>query len=372
MLALVNAKIYTISNGVIENGSVLIQGGKISEVGAGIDIPSDAEVFDCKGKTVMPGMVDPSTCLGIHEDGWGSIGWDEDEATSPATPGVRVLDAINPEDWALQEALAAGVTTVMVSPGVRNVIGGEMAVIKTFGNTVDEMVIRQRAGVKINLSSGRARSEAAAIFLRELQKARNALNAGAEEEIDDINTAVLIDLLKGNCPAYFQGVKVHDILNAIEIAEEWGLDYVIERCLEGHLVVAELKAAQPKLVVGPIMVNRRGDTRPVSHKTPGILADAGLDIALTTNHPKVPAEHALVQAALAFREGMSEETALRAVTLRPAQILGVADRVGSIEPGKDADLVIMTGHPFDVFTLVEAVFVNGEVAFRAERSCVRC
>lgn len=371
MLALTNGKLYTITDGIIDRGTLLIEGERIAFVGTEAAIPAEAKVIDLDGKTVLPGLIDASTRLGIHEESFGAIGYDEDEATAACTPQVAVIDAINPTDIALAEAAAAGITTVAVTPGVRNVIGGQIAVLKTAGPSLAEMVIEPRAGLRVNLAeaSGRARSDAAAIFLRQLQAAKNYLEQRKPDDDKleyDISLQVMTDVVQGKLPVFMQGVQAHDILNAIDIADEWGLQLVIERGLEAHLVVDAIKDSGYPLILGSIMGNRRGDTKPTSHKTAGIVAAAGITTALSTQHPATPAEHALVQAALAHREGMSEADTLAALTINPAKILGLDHRLGSLEAGKDADLVIMSGHPFSVFTQVEQVLINGKTVIAAE------
>lgn len=371
MLALTNGKLYTIANGIIHQGTILINDGKIVAVGQGIEVPCEAQLVDLKGQVVIPGMVDPSTRLGIHEEGLGAVGYDEDEATTKSTPQLRVIDAINPIDIAIKETMAAGVTTVAVTPGTTSVIGGQISVIKTYGQCVDKMVIKETAGLRVNLSEApqRARGDAAAIFLDELQKARNYLDTRKPDDDKlnyDLALRTMVDVLEGRVPVFMQGVKSHDILNAIELAEEWGFKLIIERGLEAHLVVDEIKQSGAPLIIGSIMGNRRGDTRTTSHRTPGITAGAGILTALSTEHPATPAEHALVQAALARREGMTEEDTLAALTLNPAKVLGLDDRIGSIEVGKDADLVVVSGHPLSIFTRVGQVYVNGQLAFNRE------
>lgn len=377
MLALTNGRIYTITNGVLENGTILIKDDKIVAVGSEVEIPVEAKVIDLQGKTVLPGLIDPSSRVGIHEEALGAVGYDEDESTAVCTPQMRVIDAINPTDIAIRESLEAGITTVAITPGNANVINGQISVIKTFGHYIDEMVIKPVAGLRVNLSESgsRARGDAVAIFLEELQQAKNYLSTqkpGDDKLEYDLKLGIMVAALEGKISVFMQGVTSHDILNAIEIAQEWGLKLVIERSLEAHLVVEELKQSGYPLIVGSIMGNRRGDTKTTSHKTPAITANAGIVTALSTEHPATPLEHALVQAALARREGMSESDTFAALTINPAKILGLDDRLGSIEPGKDADLVVFNGHPLSVFTKVDYVMVNGRLAYSREGGCCQC
>ncbi|MHB0886086.1 MAG: amidohydrolase family protein [Bacillota bacterium] len=383
MLALKGGKVYTATDGVIESGTILIDRGKIVDVGAGISVPAKSETVDLRGKYILPGLIDPGTRLGIREEGNGAIGWDDDESTNPVTPHLRASDATWPEDIGFKDALEAGVTTVGIGPATTNVFCGQTFAAKTTGRTVKTMTLRDPAGMQIALTgtprggppwaqpSGppRDRPQDVAIFQAELQRAREYA-AKTEKERNPKSEAVAA-LLRKEFPAVVRCVYNHDLTNAIELARAWGFDLIIDHAIEGQLVLDEIKRSGAPVIAGPLMVNRRNDFKNLTFRLPAILAAAGVKVALTTDHPVVPIRYLLVQAAVAVREGMSEEDAVRAITINPAEILGVADRVGSIEPGKDADLAVYDGHPFDTLTNTERVYVNGRVVYNAARPAAR-
>ncbi len=383
MLAIKGGKVHTATGGVIENGTILIDRGKIIDVGAGVSVPAKTETIDARGKYVLPGLVDPGTRLGIREEGNGPIGWDDDEATNPVTPHLRASDATWPEDLGFSDALAAGVTTVGITPGTTNVFAGQTFAAKTHGRTVRAMTLRDPAGMLIALTGTprggapwnqpttppRDRPQDVAIFQAELQRARE-YTAKAEREPNPKTEAVAA-LLRREFPAVVHCVYNHDITNAIELAKAWGLDLVLAHAYEAHLVVDEIKRAGVPVITGPIMINRRGDAKNLTLRLPAILAAAGVKLALTTDHPVVPIRYLMAQVATAVREGLAEDDAIRAITINPAEILGVADRVGSLEPGKDADIAIYTGHPFDTQTKTDRVLVNGRVVYNAARPDAR-
>lgn len=385
MLAITNAKVYPGSAPAWEKANIIIKHGKIVDIGPDVEVPAGAHVFDASGKVIIPGLVDANTRLGIHEDGLGQIGYDEDESTSPTTPQVRALDAINPEDLALQDALTAGVTTVLVNTGTANVIGGQNMVMKTWGSTVDEMVVKSPAGIRVSLTgsrdfrnpaASRDRTQAIYLFRAELQRAKEfiakqakaaekAKEAGKEPEEENLNPRMepLVKLLRGEIPAHMWVLASNDIRNALLLAQEYGFKVVLENGAEAQLMIDEIKASGFPVVTGPLMVNRTGELKNLSLKTPGLLTQAGIKVAIASDHPTIPIKYMIAQVALAVREGLTPDQGLQTVTINAAEILGVADRVGSLEAGKDADLVILSGEPFALATQVEATLIDGEIVY---------
>lgn len=375
MLVLKNANAETVSHGTVENCTIIIEGGKITAVGRDLAVPAGADLIDLSGKVVTPGFVDAASRIGIHEDGNGSIGHDEDEATAPATPHLRALDAVFPEDVALRDARNAGVTTCLVQPGNANVVGGECAIIKTSGSAAEDNAISATAGLKMSVSAlsgrwggpSRERSEAIAILRKELQAAveYQRKRASDADEPLDLNNEAYQPVLRGERPAFVHADLNHDIENALLLGREWGYRSVIIGGAEAHLMADELAEARVPVILSPTMVPRGSERRNASLRTPQLLARRGVRFAISADHPTLPIRYLYVVAATAAREGLPVSEALRATTLSPAEIIGIADRVGSIDAGKDADLVVWSGHPFAVTSQVERVFIDGRTVYDA-------
>lgn len=383
MRAIVNGKVYTMAGQVIENGTILIEAGKIKAVGSNLEVPAGAEVIDAAGKFVMPGIIDAHTHIGVYEEGIGFEGADGNEMTNPSTPHVRALDAINPMEDGFKGAIAGGVTSVATGPGSANVIGGQALAIKTWGKVVDDMVIMEPLGLKIAFGenpkrvyssqkkSPSTRMAVAAILRENLVAARNYM-AKLEKAKDDPEKApdrdlkmeILVKVLKKEIPLRAHAHRADDITTAVRIAEEFDVNICIEHCTEGHLIADFLAEKGVPAVVGPTLGTRpKVELANMTFKTPGMLHKAGVKVALTSDHPVFPVQQLPIAAALAHKDGLPEEEALKAITINAAEINGVADRVGSIEVGKDADIVIFSGHPFDWKTQVEKTLIDGEIVY---------
>ena len=368
MLAILNGTLYTVSQGIVKGGTLLIDdNGRIEAASTGISPPEGAKVIDATGLNVFPGFVDAHTHLGVWEEGVGRAFWDGNEASDPVTPHVRALDAINPRDQGLADARGVGVTTVCVTPGSANAICGQAVAIKTAGEVVDRMVLRQPAGLKMALGENpksvykprdkmpSTRMGTAALIREALvntqnyldKQARAASDPDVEPPDEDLKLEALALALRREVPARIHAHRADDILTALRLGQEFDLQVVVEHCTEGHKVADELAEAGVPAMVGPSLSARsKMELRELSFGTPSALACAGVTIALISDHPFVPIQYLPLCGGLAVREGLGEEAALRAITLTPAEILGVADRVGSLEPGKDADLALYRGHPF--------------------------
>lgn len=381
MKAIINGKIYTMAGEVIEQGSILIQDGKIIQVGSKLDIPADAEIIDAEGMIITPGIIDAHTHLGIGEEGIGWAGQDYNEVSDPMTPHLRAIDAINPEDEGFKDAIKGGITTVMTGPGSANVIGGENLVMKTFGQTVEEMVLispvglkgafgenpKRVYGAKAAPKSPVTRMATAAILREALIKAQNYLNKLEQAEKDgkeperDLKMESLARLLTKELPLRAHAHRADDILTILRIAKEFDIKVTLEHCTEGHKIVDKILEADVPAVVGPSLTARsKYELRDRTFETPGILAKAGVKVALMTDHPVIPVQYLPICAGLAVRNGMEEIEALKSITINAAEILGVDDLVGSIEAGKDADIVIWDGHPLETMTKIVKVLINGE------------
>ncbi|WP_346888482.1 amidohydrolase [Clostridium sp. UBA1056] len=383
MIAIKNVTIHTMTEDeIIENGIILINNGKICDIGSNIIIPEDTEIIDGKNGFLMPGIIDAHCHVGMWEDGLGFEGSDGNEATDPVTPHLRAIDAINPVDRCFQEALDVGITTVATGPGSANVIGGTFATMKTYGKTIDDMVIDGCTAMKSafgenpkRVYSGKkatpsTRMATAAILRENLIKAKNyvekqeASKNGIDKAPDfDMKLEALAMVIRKEIPLKAHAHRADDILTAIRIAKEFDLNISLEHCTEGHLITENLKDEHIKaIIVGPSLSDRsKVELKNLTFKTPAILNKAGIKVSIMTDHPVIPLQYISICAALAAREGMDEEEALRSITINPAHAINVDHRVGSIEIGKDADIIIYNGHPFDLRNTVKFVMVNGEV-----------
>jgi len=382
MFAITNARIYTITRGVISRGTVVVDQGRIVSVEQG-EAPAGVKTIDAGGRYLFPGFIDAYTLLGVHEDANTDMGFDADEYPMISGPGLRALDAVYPADIAFRDAVAAGVTTVMASPGYVNVVGGLTAVIKTAGATVDEMLVKDNAALRVAVSGTprfmfyfgpppvdpRDRAQEVAIFESELQRGREYLAKKAAKPEDtepDLHLEAIAALLEGRIPALARAPMNHDVSNVLYLSRKWGFRVILEGLYEGHLVADEIAGAGAPAVVGPMMADRRFYSRYTSARTPALLAKAGVKIALTTGHPTLAIQFLPVEAAYQVQQGMSEDEALRAITINPAEILGLGERLGSIEARKDADLVLFSSHPFDTKAKADLVFINGKEVYRRD------
>lgn len=380
MKAIVNGKIMTMAGMVYDRGTVLIEDGKIKTVGADVKVPSEAEVINAAGKVVFPGMIDAHTHVGIGEDALGWEGRDYNEMTDPITPHLRAIDAINPADEGIKCARENGITSVMTGPGSANVICGENVVIKTAGEVVDDMIIKNPAGIKAAFGENpkrvytekkktpNTRMAIAALMREALIKAQDYMVEREKKAEDDepfkhdIKNESLIRVLKKEIPLKAHAHRADDIMTILRIAREFDIDITLEHCTEGHLIADKIAEAGVPAIIGPTLTGKvKVELKERTFKTPGILASAGVKVALMSDHPVVPTENLPVYAALSVKDGMPEEEALKAITINSAEILGIDERVGSIEEGKDADIVIFSGHPLDIQSKVEKVFINGEI-----------
>ena len=384
------ARVLPVDRAPLASGFVLIEGDKIAAVGPMAECPADSdadEIIDGAGCWLLPGLIDAHSHLGLYEDSLGVEGADGNEDTDPVTPQLRVIDGVNPMERAFAESLAAGVTTVVVSPGSANPVGGQMAVLKTIGRRIDDMIVREPAAIKFALGENpkmvhRDKEEApvtrmatAALIRETLRKAveydarkRRAEADPDEDEPDyDMKYEALLPLLRGEIAAHFHAHRADDMFTALRICREFSLRPVLVHGTEGHLVADLLAEEGVPVISGPFLTDRsKPELCALTEKNPGVLARAGIPTAITCDHPETPLKYLCHAAAIAVRAGMDESDALRAITLTPAEIADVADRVGSITPGKDADLLLLTGNPVDYKTAVRAVFCNGQLAYRQD------
>lgn len=389
MIAIKGGKVCTITDGVIEGGTVLIDGGKIVAVGATVTIPEGAEVVDAAGKWVLPGLIDAHSHLSLFGDPALPMTIDGNEMTSPNTAQLRGRDALNPDDPGIAEVVRHGVTSVYTGPGSANVIGGTGMVIKLRGRTAEEMIIPGTDGMKMALGENpkrvygemqkkypATRMGNAAVLREALVEAKNHMEKVARAEAEakekdeppklpdrSLKLEALERVLRREIKARIHAHRADDILTAVRVAEEFGIDYVIEHCTEGYLIADILAAKKVEATIGPLLMGHsKHELWKVSMRNPGILAKAGVKVAIQADTG--PGTKWLpIHVGLAMRYGMDEDDAFRSVTITAAEILGVADRIGSLEPGKDADVAVFDGHPFCNFTHCERVYIDGKLVF---------
>lgn len=388
MLAIKGGTIFTITNGIIENGVILIEDSKISKVGTDVSIPENCKIIDAGGNSIFPGMIDAHTHLGVIQEGLRAMGLDHNEKSDPITPQLRVIDAIDPFDPAFDEVMKAGITTVLITPGSANPIGGQCSVVKTVGKTVEEMLLIKNAGMKFALGenpkvtygsrnlSPYTRMGVAALIRENLRKAyeysMNKESRRMKEDIPvletDLKMEALSNVVNGKTRARIHAHKASDIMTAIRIGEEFDLDIVLEHCTEGDKIINEIARRGIPVVLSPLMGPRtKPETKERRMEIAARLAARGILVAISTDGISQSARWLPINAGLCVRYGMMEEDAMKAITINPAKILGLDNRLGSIEKHKDADIVIMAGHPLETRTRISAVIIEGKVKYlRAE------
>lgn len=389
MFILANCRIYTVKNGIIENGSIFVKHGKIDKVGIIDSYPDGIPVYDLKGKSVTPGFIDAHCHVGIFNEGTGNIGSDGNDVSSPTTPFLKSVDGIYPDDEAFDDALENGVTTMCIGPGSANVIGGQMAVVKPISNIIDEMVLTDYVGLKCAFGENpkgvygernimpTTRMGVAGVLRKALYEAKNYLlkKEFYEKKISDdgkpqepfypeIDKEILIPILKKEKPLRCHAHRMDDIQTAIRIAEEFDVDIVIEHCTEGYKIADFLASKGIKCIIGPLNGTKpKVELKDSTLKAPMILEKAGVDFAVMTDAPVERIGALFDDVRLFVRHGLTEKTALESITINPAQILGFDDQFGSIENGKVADLNIFSGDPFDFRSKIETVIIYGKIEF---------
>ena len=385
MLAIIGKKVNTITNGIIKNGVILVEDGKIKEIGPDVKVPDGVKPL--KAKYVMPGLVEAHCHIGIWEEKIGWAGSDGNEMTEPATPHVRALDGIkaNADESGLEAALHEGITTVQVLPGSANVIGGFGVVIKTAPKTtVDQMIVRNPSGMKIAFGENpmrvygvqkkvmpSTRMGVAGVLRENLQKAKNYMEkserfADDPEKIPevDLRLEALIPVLKKEIPLRAHAHRADDVATAIRICEEFDVEMSWEHATEGHRIADYIAEKNVPAVWGPSLTSRgKWEMRELGYGTPKVMYDAGVKFAIQTDAPGSTIRFLPICAALSVKEGLPYDYALKAITIIPAEILGVADRVGSLEVGKDADLRLLSGDPLEYMTKCQKVIIDGEVVY---------
>lgn len=374
--------VHTMDGPVIPDGFVVFEGKTITAVGPMEALPAgySGPVLDAAGGHILPGFVDAHCHLGLWGDGLGFEADDGNESTDPCTPHLRGLDGVNPLDRCFQEARRGGVTTVLTGPGSANPIAGQFLALKTTGRWVDEMVVKAPAAMKFALGENPksvynerketpiTRMATAALIRENLSKAQEyqAKQAKAQDDPDtdppdfDPKLEALLPVLRGILPAHFHAHRADDIATAVRISREFGLNFAIVHGTEGYKVAPLLASAGVPVITGPCLTDRsKPELVGQTLDNPVLLAQAGVKVAICTDHPVIPIQHLPICAAMAVRVGMDPEDALAAVTRNPAEIAGLGDRLGVLAPGRDADIVVTQGHPLDWTCRLTAVFIDG-------------
>ncbi|MBR6428734.1 MAG: amidohydrolase [Clostridia bacterium] len=392
MLLLKNARIIPMAdNGEREfTGDIAVEDGRIFKLGPNLEY-HDAEVIDLTGCTVTPGFIDAHCHIGMFEDGMGFEGDDGNEMSATSTPELRAVDAINPFDRCFEEAARGGVTTCVTGPGSANVVGGQFAAVKTHGRCVEDMILRAPVAMKAAFGENpkRVYADRKSIFTR-MQIAsllRKTLTKAAEYEKKvrladgdpaklpekDLDMEAMLPVIRRELPLKVHAHRADDILTALRIAREYGIRLTLDHCTEGYLIPDLIKegveATGAGVIIGPLLSDRsKIELRNQSFEAPRILYENGIEFAMMTDHPVIPEQYLPVCASIAVKEGLPEYEALKSITSNAARIVGIFDRVGSLEPGKDADIAVFAGDPLDVRTRCIMTVINGKVVHDERRA----
>ncbi len=382
-VVITNAQIRTAADGTRTPahvaGSLAFSDGRITAIGENIDVPAGARVIDAKGKVVAPGFIDAHCHIGVAEDGAGWAGEDGNESTDPITAEVRTLDGINPMDIAYRDAVRAGITCVQVDPGSANIIGGETLVMKTWGSAVvEDLVIKRPSGLKAALGENpkrvygsqrktpATRMGNAAVMRKALLAAKDYLRkkeqAKDPDKVPEMNLRheAVARVLRKEIPLRIHVHRADDIMTALRIAKEFDIDVSLEHFTEGDKVVDRVAGTGIPVTMGPSLTDKsKLEVKDIGFAAPVAVSKAGVKMAIVTDHPVLPIQYLRICAGLAVREGMDEDLALLSITRYAAEIAGVDDRVGSLEVGKDADIVIWSKDPFEYDARAERVFIDG-------------
>ena len=382
-LCIQNGRIHDAVNREPYQADLLIEDGKIRAIGKQLALPEGCEVLDAAGLEVYPGFVEAHSHIGLDGYGIGYEGRDYNEMNDICSPQLRGIDGINPMDPTFAMAREAGVTCVCTGPGSANVLGGTFAVIKTCGCRVDNMIVREAAAMKCAFGENpkrcyqnkcdSSRMSTASILREALASARDyqarkqaAAGDAAKMPKYDMKLEALLPVLEKKIPLKAHAHQANDFFTALRIAREFDVNITLEHVTEGHLVADELAKEHVPLAVGPTLTHAtKFELQNKSWDTPRVLTQAGCDVSIITDSPVIPQHYLPLCAGLAVKAGMDPFDALRAITINPARHIGAADRVGSLEVGKDADVVLTNGSPFEVSTRVQAVLIDGSVVFCA-------
>ena len=382
MLLIKNGYVKTMAGPDLDEGCVLIgDDGKIVSVGQNLEAPEGAQVIDAQGLLVTPGCVDAHCHIGLDNEGMGWEGMDYNEITDPITPHMRAIDSINPMDEAFGLALQGGVTAACTGPGSANVLGGTFVAIKLHGKRIDKMIIKNPLAMKCAFGenpkrcygqgakrSPMTRMGTAALLRETLFKAKRYLEDKENDKNPgfDMKLEAMIPVLKGEIPLKAHAHRADDILTSIRIAKEFGVKITLDHCTDGALIADELAEEGLSAFVGPTLGSKsKIELRNKSFTTPAVLHEAGVPISIITDAPVIPLQYLPMCAGLAVNSGLDYEEAWKAITINPAVQTGIGDRVGSLEPGKDGDVVIWTADPLTtVGAEAYTTIVDGKIVYQ--------
>ncbi len=381
-MVIINGAIFTMEEKIIRKGFIRTKGNLIEEIGDMLSFKPqwDENVIDVNGAWVLPGLIEAHAHIGITEEKWGIIGDDCNETTTPVTTALRAMDAINPMDPAFHDAIEAGITSVMVGPGSANVVGGQFLFMKTQGRCVDHMVVKNPAAMKVAFGENpktaygnkdqlpATRMGIAALLRKTLFEAKQYKKEkeNGRLEKEDFELEPWIPVLNREIPMKAHAHRADDILTAIRIAKEFGVDITIDHGTEGHLIVDEIKASGFPVIVGTDLTARsKLEVQNMNFKTNKVLQEAGILIAITTDHPVALIQYLPLCAGLAVKAGLPMEEGLKAITINAAKICRVEDKVGSLKEGKHADIAIFSGNPMEVFTKTLYTIIDGNIVYNS-------
>ena len=381
-------KIYTVTGETIDNGEILIDNGKIKEIGTNVAKSESNidQVIDYTDKVILPGLIDAHSHVGVWGDGEGPTAYDGNEMGEPVNAKVRAIDATNPLQRSFAGAREGGITTLQIIPGSGNAIGGLAFACKTAGKIVDRMSIKNPTGLKAALGENPKRAYGkgmnktpstrmgTASLIREFfqktkeYKAKKEKAESKGEDFEkDLNMEAGLLVLNREIPICIHAHRQDDIITAVRLSEEFDIDYTIEHCTDGHLIVDFLAEKDVTANVGPgLGVSSKVETADLTDKNPVVLAENGIHTNIITDHPFLNSKYFMAYGATVHKYGLSLKETLKTMTINPAETLGIADRVGSLEKGKDADLIVLDGEPFSYKSRLQYTFINGEKVYERE------
>mgnify|MGYP000006793709 CR=1 FL=1 len=381
MILFKNCSIADVKNGRFIDRDILIEGEKIKEVSNNIDIlDENIEIIDIKNNKVFPGFIDGHSHIGMWTLNYN--GNDANECIQSMTPSLRAIDGLNPQDRAFESAYKAGITTIMICPGSGNVIGGQAAIIKSCGKTIEEKLMKFPAALKVALGenpknvyselkmSPSSRMSTASLLREKFEKAKLYLEEKEQGKLVeyDMDLEAIIPVMKKEIPLKIHSHRSDDTITGINIAKEFGLKATLDHCTEGYLIIDKLKEVNFPIMVGPLFSFRTKDeVKNATYENPIELIRNGLNISVVSDHPFSNCEYLPIYVGLLVKYGMDYFDAIKTITINPAMALGIDNRVGSIESSKDGDLVIFDGDPLEISTKTLLTMINGRIVYRANK-----